>query len=333
MGNNESPPNSHQSWRSACRYDPIRPLLMSEHPAILYCTRRELLGEAVAHPRDALWRLPIPTRILKRQTSGGSWPYPGKTARSATDYDLLETYRQLGFLVEMYGFTREHEAIERTAGYVFSKQASEGDIRGIYGQQYSPNYTAALVELLVKAGYESDGRIARAFAWFESMRQADGGWALPFRTQGRNLDSINQPEALPSDRSKPYSHLITGIVLRAYAAHPAYRRSRIAIGAVELLAERFFQKDVYPDRNRVDDWTRFSFPFWWTDLVSSLDVISLINPELRHDNVAKADAWLLAHQQPDGLFQGHLLKDRYHDLRFWHSFAICRALKRLLERA
>ncbi|HEX6258925.1 MAG TPA: hypothetical protein VFZ48_05595, partial [Candidatus Saccharimonadales bacterium] len=99
--------------------------------------------------------------------------------------------------------------------------------------------------------------------------------------------------------------------------------------ATELLVSRFFQRDKYPDKNRVDDWTRFSFPFWQTDMLSSLDVVGIISPELSEGaEVARAKKWFIEHQQPNGLFTGHLLRDRYHDLQLWYSYAICRAFAR-----
>lgn len=316
------------SWIADLKYDPIKPLLASEHPAIIYWTKRDLLNKTVPEPKTVLWDLPIPRRILRKQQSDGSWTYPSRRAWHGVDYDQVETYRQLGFLVEMFGFTRDHRAIETTAEYIFSKQTGEGDIRGIYANEYTPNYTAALVELLVKAGYADDKRIAKAFDWLLRYRVNDGGWALALRTQGRNLDAIYDNSQSELDKTKPYSHLITGVVLRAFAAHDTYSRSKEAKQAAELLAKRFFVKDVYPDKNRVDDWTRFSFPFWQTDIVSSLSSIGLIEPSLRDDKLQQAKRWLIERQEPSGLFAGHLLKDRYHDLQLWYSFAICRALSR-----
>lgn len=318
------------SWIKDLHYDPIKPLLNSKHPAIEYWTRRELLKEKVDNPNAVLWDLRIPQSILRKQNNDGSWPYPTKKASATMDYDQLETYRQIGFLVEMFGFDREHPSIAKAAEYIFSNQSNKGDFRGIYANQYSPNYTGALIELLIKAGYSNDKRVLKVFAWLEDTRQDDGGWALALRTQGHNLDVIyTKSEQVELDRSKPFSHLITGVVLRAFAAHPEYRNSVTAKTATRLLVSRLFERDVYPDRNRKDDWTHFSFPLWQTDILSSLDSISLIEPNLVNDRkVLQAKQWFTEHQQPDGLFVGHLLKDRYHDLQLWYSYAICRAFNR-----
>jgi hypothetical protein len=319
------------SWIDELSYDPIIPLLASGNSAIVYWTRRELLDQNVPDPKNVLWDLKIPHSILRKQNGDGSWTYPGKRVSEQMDKNQVETYRQLGFLIEMFGFDKRHPSIRRAAEYIFSKQTLEGDIRGIYATQYTPNYTAAFIELLVKAGYENDKRTAKAFNWLNSVRQNDGGWALAVRTKGMKLDAIYHAVGLVQlDRAKPFSHFITGVVLRAYAAHSVYRESPEAIRAARLLVSRFFERDRYADKGNKRDWIRFSFPFWQTDILSSLSIIGLIEPDLvTNENVLLAKRWFVDHQRVDGLFEGHLLRDRYHDLQLWCSFAVCRALKEL----
>lgn len=317
------------TWLDGLRFDPIAPLLASGHPAVRYWATQELAQGSADSPAKALWGLPVPCRIVRRQGADGSWPYPGRRPRVGAEYDLLETYRQLGFLVEMFGLTREHPALAAAAEYVLSHQSPQGDLRGIYGNQYSPNYTAGFLELLVKAGYPDDPRVELAFSWLEASRQDDGGWALPLRTRGRNLDALEDPLTISADPTRPFSHLITGVVLRAYAAHPRHRTSPSAKMAADLLAARFFQPDAYPDKGRIADWTEFSFPFWMTDLVSALDTISFIRPDLKSEETDRARDWLSGHQEPTGLFTGHLLRDRFHDLQLWLSLAVCRVFSRM----
>jgi hypothetical protein len=177
------------AWLHSLRFDPIPPLVAGRNPAVRYWAIRDLTHGSVGTPKEILWDLPVPRGIVRRQGTDGSWTYPGRRPRAGTDYNLLETYRQLGFLVEMFGLTREHPALAAAAEFVFSHQSAQGDLRGIYGNQYSPNYTAGFLELLVKAGYPEDPRVELAFNWLEAMRQDDGGWALPLRTRGRNLDA------------------------------------------------------------------------------------------------------------------------------------------------
>jgi hypothetical protein len=191
--------------------------------------------------------------------------------------------------------------------------------------------TAAILELLIKAGYADDQRIERAFRWLSSMRQDDGGWALPLRTRNRTLDIIamNAPTVEP-DRSRPFSHLITGVVLRAYAAHPTYRQSVEAQIAGKLLLSHVFKRDNYPDRSSPDYWLRFTYPFWFTDLLSATDSLAKLGFQRDEPGIATAIQWFVAHQQSSGLWKLKTLKNqaKYHtDL--YLSLAICRVLRRL----
>lgn len=278
-------------------------LLASEDPAIRFFTRRDLLGEKRLDVR-ALWELPAAQRILRKQQADGSWLFggarPGLTC--GQDYTQLETYRRLGQLIELYGFDRRGQAIERAAEYLFRCQTSQGDFRGIYGSQYTPNYSAAFSELLVKARFAGDARLENSFEWLLYMRQQDGGWAIPMRTAGVSLTSeaMTRPPIEPV-RGKPFSHLATGVVLRAFAAHPARRRSEPAQRAARLLASRVFARDPYRDRGDPSYWRKVSFPFWYTDAVSALDSLSRLGVPAGNCGVAKALAWVQSRRRSDGL--------------------------------
>lgn len=133
------------------------------------------------------------------------------------------------------------------------------------------------------------------------------------------------------DRAKPFSHLVTGVVVRSFAAHERYRISPEATHAGELLASRFFQRDAHPDRGTFAFWTKFSFPFWFTDLLSSLDSLSRLGFDRSAPAVGSATKWFIDRQQSNGTWNVKMLKtgDRY--LRLWLSLAICRVLERLKE--
>ncbi len=317
-------------WLNKLKYDPIKPLLSSGNKQVIYFTNRDLLDKPVENI-EILWDLKIPKQILHKQQADGFWKYPGKTAWHTTDYDQLETYRQLGFLIQMFGFNKSHPAINTAAEYFFKKQSDRGDFRGIYAAQYSPNYTAAIAELLILAGYGNDPRIYKVFDWLLGIRQADGGWALPLRTQGHNLEAILNQNTIEPDKSKPFSHFVTGIVLRPFAAHPKYAQSKEAKVAGELLASKFFQKDVYTDLKSSSAWQTFSYPFWNTDLISSLHILTELWFNKDNRQIQKAVEWLLDKQTLGGLFDVHKNHDRYHDQDLWLTLAICRIIKRLFN--
>jgi hypothetical protein len=60
--------------------------------------------------------------------------------------------------------------------------------------------------------------------WLLTMPQDDGGWTIPTRTLELSLKvMLTVRETFEPDRSRPSSHLVPGIVLRALAALPRYR--------------------------------------------------------------------------------------------------------------
>lgn len=324
-------------WQKRLRFDPLPLLLESTNPAIQYFAECDLLDGQVV-PVEELWNLCRLEKVfLSRQHRNGSWEYHGgiKSLRSKENYDQLETYRIFGELVEKYGLDRRHPSMSLATEYLFSFQTEEGDFRGIYGNQYSPNYSAAIMELLVKAGYDSDPRIKKGFLWLISIRQDDGGWAIPLRTVGMKFDRQTPRAAtVRPDKSKFFSHLVTGVVLRTFAAHKEYRKSKEARVAGELLTSRFFVRDRYPDRQKASYWTAFTFPFWFTDLLSSLDSLSLLEFSWKDAQITRALQWFLANQQKDGSWKLRLLKGRNkQELELWTTLAICRVFKRFYSQA
>lgn len=326
-----TPARARPAWARTLRHNPLPALCASPNPCLAYAVRRDLLDEDPGPARE-LWALPEAGRILRRQLPDGSWPYPGGGVpryREFEDYAQIETYRTLGILVEKFAATRRLPMLERAAEFMFTRQTAAGDFRGIYGRQYTPSYTAGILELLVKAGYARDPRVGRAFAWLFSLRQDDGGWAIPMLTRRGRWDqaSLSRP-ALAPDRSRPASHMVTGVVLRAFAAHPRFRRSSAARRASNLLADRLFSRDKYPGRDAPSFWYGFGFPFWFTDLLSALDSLTEVGADLGHPKIADAYAWFAQQQSADGTWRLHATRGSDPDTRLWISLAICRVFRR-----
>ncbi len=271
-------------------------------------------------------------KLARKQQADGSWRYRGERpgAGWGQDYDQLETYRVLGWLVELYGLDRGHPAVEGAAEFLFGRQTDEGDFRGIYGNQYTPNYSAGIMELLIKAGYGGDRRVEKGFKWLLSIRQDNGGWAVPLQTVGAKLDNASMAsETLKPDPSKPFSHQVTGVVLRAFAAHDEYRGAVEAREAGTLLASSLFRRGRYPGRQDAKFWTRFTFPFWFTDLLSALDSLSRLGFDGDDERIRRGLEWFRDRQRGDGGWGLHLLKGKsIDDLPLWMGLAICRVFKR-----
>jgi hypothetical protein len=329
------------TWRQQFKFDPIPPLLSSADEALQYFVRRDLLAEPVG-PVQRLWNLPEAQRILRKQQADGSWPRPGVQKHPAINDHLIETWRQFRFLVEQYGFTRESPSAARAAEFLFSCQTDEGDIRGILANQYITYYMGAIMALLIQAGYGDDPRMAKGFRWLLSMRQNDGGWTIPLITH--TLDRATQyrltseyAEPVQPDRSKPFSHNWTGMVLRAFAVHPQERTSAEARTAAGLLKSRFFQPDAYTSYQAASYWVRFEYPFWWNNLVAALDSVSRIGLSKEDAQMQQALSWLIAHQEENGLWrvsyaEAHEQRGetaRARTMKPWISLAICRIFRRL----
>lgn len=312
------------------KYDPVDPLIRCGDAAVSVLAGRDLLG--LPMKVELLAELPAPLRIVAKQLSDGSWEYPGANLkiRTRSNYNQLETYRNLGILVEEFALDKRHPAIRRAADYLFSFQTATGDFRGIYGNQYSPNYSAGIMELLIKAGYGNDRRIMKAFRWLLSIRQQDGGWAIPFRTKGYGVKVIyKRIGVIEPDTTKVFSGMVTGVVLRAFAAHPQFRKHKAAISAGRLLLSSLFTKDNYPDRAGKASWERFNFPFWYTDVISALDTLSQLGFSSREPQVEKGLSWLAGRQRQNGRWTLKLLKGRNKDkLQLYLALAICRIFKR-----
>jgi hypothetical protein len=188
------------------------------------------------------------------------------------------------------------------------------------------------MEVLILAGYADHRSIERAFRWLLTSRQDDGGWAIAARTRDQRLvrdwQTVMAAPPVEADRTRPSSHLVTGMVLRAFAAHPRQRRSSAARTAAGLLKSRFFQPDRYPDRRAAAYWTKFGFPFQFTDLLTSLDSLGKFGLPASDPDVAAALSWFRGRQNRDGSFELDLLRARDPHLPYWLGLALCRALAR-----
>lgn len=315
------------------RHDAIGPLLEAGDPALAWAVGRDVLDERLSP--ESLWGLDAVLRAERAQRRDGSWAYHGGRShvRSHEDYAQLATYERLLRLVSIDRLDRRHPMIDKAANFALRFQTAAGDLRGIYGSQFTPNYTADILRLLVEAGFDGDARVERGFAWLLDCRQDDGGWAIPMRTRGVPYsEGMRLREPLETDPAKPSSHLVTGIVLRAFASHPRLRRSAATAAAARLLAGRVFQPDRYPDRDGAEYWTKLAFPFRWTDIVSALDAIA--NAGLRADvpGVAKGLRWVMAHQHADGLWRSGYRHNPDPLADHWVTLATLRMVKRYLGR-
>jgi hypothetical protein len=123
------------------------------------------------------------------------------------------------------------------------------------------------------------------------------------------------------------------MVLRAFAVHPKYRKSNEAKIAANLLKSRFFQPDSYSSYRAASYWVRFLF--WWPNLITALDSLSLMGFSKDDPDIQKALDWLIDNQEPNGLWKTTYVKGKKEienkknkECKLWISLAISRIFKR-----
>jgi hypothetical protein len=320
------------AWLDRLAANPLPALLSLGNPALAYFTRRDLLQDPV-EPVESFWETAEARAILKKQQPDGSWRYPAKSYDPFTggNYDLLETYRMLRLLVEMYSLDSSHPALVRAADYILACQTGEGDLRGILGNQYMPYYHGVILELLIKAGCGQEPGVRAGLDWLLARRQEDGGWLVPTQlvphSQRTHAFWVGPP--VQADPARPSSHLATGMALRAFVHHPEYRRRAEVQAAAVFLKSRFFQPDRYNDRKAPAYWLKFQFPFWWTNLLTALDALARLGFSAHDGQIARGLAWFYETQGEDGLWEtGYGAGRGAAEQRAWVGLAVCRMLER-----
>ncbi|MGD6935261.1 MAG: prenyltransferase/squalene oxidase repeat-containing protein [Candidatus Bathyarchaeia archaeon] len=330
----------NQKWQTPLKFDATSALLSSNNKAIIYFTERDLLNKKVQPINQEVWALPEVKKAFKKQQSDGSWKHSGKEATvfPKYHYSLVETWKTYHLLVERYEVNKVHEGARKAAEFFFTCQTDQGDFRGMIANQYATYYTGTFLAVLIKTGYADDPRVDKGMQWLLSMRQNDGGWTIPLLTHKLDkqtwLDLTSKyAEPLEPDRSKPFSHNWTDMALRAFAAHPKYRHCQEARAAADLLKSSFFEPDYYTSYQDSGYWVRFCF--WWPNLVTALESLSLMGYSKDDPDVWKGLNWLVENQQKDGLWNLIYAKNaedgvslKVEENRLWLTLRIARVFKR-----
>lgn len=329
--------------RSQMKVNPnkaIEFLLARGNLPILYWLKKDILEVPIDREFKNLQKYASRIRILKNQKPNGGWckrKYEGHP-RWEKSYYIVDTLKNM-FKLHNFGCTLKDEGIKKAIKFVFSTQSKAGDFRGAYLNEYAPTYHALSLEILCLLGHDKDEKIQKGFRWISNNRQDDGGWVIPYRTIDQeqlknryNYEAQLKLEPINPDKSRPFSHLVTGMVLRALAASPTWSKSKEARKAGELLLSRFFKADKYNDRWLPSFWEELTYPFWATDILGSLDSLSKIGFPVENENLQKGLNWMLKKQNKQGYWEAGNQKSSIED-HLWVTFAVLRVLKRfgLLE--
>lgn len=310
-------------------------LLARGNLPILYWLKKDILEVPVEREYKNLQKYAARIRILKTQRPDGGWArkkYEGHPHWEKSYY-IVETLRN-AFNLYNYGCILKEEGIQRATKFLFSTQSDEGDFRGAYLNEYAPTYHALTLEILCLYGLDKDKRTQKGFRWILKNRQDDGGWVIPYRTIDKkelrsryNFEAQMKLDPVKPDKSQPFSHLVTGMVLRAFAASPTWRKRKEAWKAGELLVSRIFKADKYEDRRFSSFWEEITYPFWATDILSSLDSLSKISFDIKNEKIQQALRWLMRNQNKDGYWEARIAKSSLEN-NLWVTIAVLRVLKR-----
>ena len=310
-------------------------LLARGNLPILYWLKKDILEVPVDREFKNLQKYAARIRILKNQRPNGGWykrRYEGHPRWEKTYY-IVETLRNMLRLHD-YGACREDAGIQRAIKFLLSTQSKEGDFRGAYLNEYAPTYHALTLEILCFYGLDKSASVQKGFRWIIKNRQDDGGWVIPYRTIDKsqlksryNFRAQLKLNPVKPDTSQPFSHLVTGMVLRALAASSTWDKSKEAWRAGELLVSRFFKADKYDDRKLPSFWEEITYPFWATDILNSLDSLSKISFTLENKKIQEGINWLLKKQNKQGYWEASSNKSSLED-HLWVTFAALRVLKR-----
>lgn len=264
--------------------------------------RRDLIDDSEAPAAGEISAYPEVKTILRKVEKDGSYaPHTddkelggSKFAKCLATLRALDRLADLGLRAE--GESSIVEQLHKTADFILASQNNDGGIEDLIladtpkgrGKVVAVHFQGWALSALCRGGFENDARVEKGFRFLLSLRQDDGGWAW----RGVRTESA----------ARPSSHLITGMVLRAFASSKDMRGSREARRAAELLATRFLQPDRYEDRKAPSYWEVLTEPRFYTDVLDGLDTITSIGLGKENSGVRTAEAYLRARQAKDGLW-------------------------------
>lgn len=295
------------SWKELLKADPIPQMFEMKDDGLKNRIERDILG-TVTGPEKPVSNDSHYKTLIRRQKPDGSWRESGRKKNEA-NWTFITTLRSLYYLLDL-GADYKDETFDGGARFLIGTQTPAGDYRGAYGEDIpSPNYTGMVADVLFRGGEPYYESAIAGLEWLVDIRQNDGGWAIP---------------GLRSDSKKdPSSHVVTGMALRAFPSDPENRYSKEARKAGKLLAKRIFKADNYPDRRQPEYWGKLSYPFWFTDALSVLDVLGKLGFGLDEGRMQRAFDWVLKQQDPEGFWKTDFRRNKMEPDPWLTYAALC----------
>lgn len=221
------------------------PLLLADRsPCLRLAVLRDLLGRGdddseVRELAGMVATDPLVVELVAAQENDGSWALPALGIAGGAVQRTATALARLGLL----GLPPDHPAVARGAAYLFSQQREDGswplvtlpEEQDEAGQpDMIPLQTAIPLRGLAAAGYATDPRAERGYAWLLAQRLEDGAW--PTGRASGDYRGVAGYRRLAHSRWGCRSNT-TGALL-ALALHPERRHSPEARRALDLLLGR-----------------------------------------------------------------------------------------------
>jgi hypothetical protein len=253
-----------ENWKSLLNRDATDWLLEESNPHVRYFTLRWLLAESerskqVVKTKQAIAQSAPVCKIIQRQRPLGGWgsdPRPHHSTRRP-----LMLLLWLGAPV--------NDAIKKALDFCIDGCLLED---GAYGLNIKgrtvllPCHGAALLQQMLRYGYEDDPRCRKLLDWLVSAQQEDGVWPCVSKT-------------------KPFPCMwATADVLRAFRDLPPDWATPQVVESRDLAVELFLNSNLCRyGKNKPDpDWFLFGFPLQYTSDI--LEVLELIAPYVSPDD-------------------------------------------------
>ncbi|MDX2023314.1 MAG: hypothetical protein SF187_23975 [Deltaproteobacteria bacterium] len=295
------PARAMTGWRARLAQDPIPRLLREGSPAVVARVRRDLMEDDEAPTVADIWAYKEVQAFAKKIAKTGCLPpKPVEKAMGGAKFAAAVAGIKTIDKLADYGVRADdgpkQTPLHKAADFLLSSQGEDGGIADLTmgetpadpGKMPAIHFQGWAVSALCRAGFDDDPRVDQAFAFLLANRQNDGGWAW----RGVRTDSA----------ARPSSHLITGMVLRAFASSKKRKTSREARRAAELLATRFLQPDRYPDRKEPKYWEDIQEPRVFVDVADALDSVTSVGLGKENSGVRTAEAYLRGRQAEDGFW-------------------------------
>ncbi len=303
------------AWTEVLKANPIPELLESGDIGLINRIQRDLLDGDVEYMDEPVIDDPNYKNYIRRQKPDGSWRETGRK-KNEPNWTFITTLRTLYCLLDL-GANGDEEIFDKGARYIIGTQTPDGDFRGAYGEDIpSPKYTGMTAEVFFRGGKKYHEYAYLALDWLHNIRRNDGGWAIPILRS--------------KSRKDPSSHVVTGMALRGFVANPKKKYAKESKKVGEILASRIFQPDKYPDRRGPEYWGKLSYPFWFTDALSVLDVLGRHGFDLSTGKMQRAFDWILKQQDEKGYWHSDFRRNKMEPDP-WLTYAALRTIKFLVE--